>query len=80
VQHGMMMNQPGGNGLPPLQQQPLPPPTGYRGSRDQGGFQGPPPFNHHHNNNYPNGPNNNYNQGAPPPQIPRPLITGDDSN
>ncbi|CAF3501501.1 unnamed protein product [Rotaria socialis] len=84
AQHGMMMNQPGGNGLPPLQQQqqqPLPPPTGYRGPRDQGGFQGPPSFNHHNNNNnYPNGPNNNYNQGPPPPQIPRPLITGDDSN
>ncbi|CAF0741940.1 unnamed protein product [Rotaria sordida] len=72
IQHGMMMNQQSGNG---------PPQTGYRGPRDQGGFQGPP-YNHN-NNNYPTGPNDNYNQGPPPPppqNVPRPLITGNDSN
>jgi len=64
------MNNPqagGGNGGP------LPPPQ-YRGPRDQMGFQAPP-----YNNNYPNGPNDNYNQGLPPP-TPRPLIVGNDSN
>ncbi len=66
-----MNNQQGGGGgggsNGPLQ----PPP--YRGPRDQMGFQGPP------YNTYPNGPNDNYNQG-PPPQAPRPLIMGNDSN
>ncbi|CAF0920647.1 unnamed protein product [Rotaria sp. Silwood1] len=70
VQHGMMMNQQSGNG---------PPQTGYRAPRDQGGFQGPP-YNQNNNNNYPSGPNDSYNQGPPPPPVPRPLITGNDSN
>jgi len=69
IPHGMMMNnqQGGGNG---------PPPPYRAGPRDQMGFQGPP-----YNTNYPSGPNDNYNQGPPPPpQAPRPLIMGNESN
>ncbi|CAF1232316.1 unnamed protein product [Adineta steineri] len=75
VQYGAMMNQGGnggggGNG----------PPSSYRGPRDQGNFQGPPYNNNNNNiNNYHNDLNDNYNQGPPPP-IPRPLISGNDSN
>lgn len=85
IPHGTMMNnQQGGGGggnngsLPPPPYRggggggPLPP-----SSRDQMGFQGP--LYNNNNHNYPNGPNDNYNQG-PPPQIPRPLIMGNDSN
>lgn len=77
IQHGMMMNnQQGGGGNGPIP----PPPAPYRGPpREQMGFPGPPYNNNNNNNNYPNGPNDNYNQG-PPPQVPRPLIMGNDSN
>lgn len=71
-----MNNQQGGSGNGPIP----PPPPPYRGpSREQMGFPGPPYNNNNNNNNYPNGPNDNYNQG-PPPQVPRPLIMGNDSN
>lgn len=77
------MNQQGGNmgnGPPPPPQAPVPvPPSQYRGPRDQG-FQGPPYNNNHSNNSFPTGSSNNYNQGPPPPHVPRPLITGNDSN
>jgi len=69
VQYGPVMNQGGGGGGNVNG-----PPPSYRGPRDQGNFQAPP-----YNNNYPNGPNDNYNQGPPLP-APRPLISGNDSN
>ena len=74
VQYGGVTNQGGigNNGSLP----PPPPPPQYRGPRDQGNFPGP---SYNNNNNYSNDPIDNYNQG-PPPSVPRPLITGNDSN